>query len=94
MPLNVGRRMFLQQMAQSVGSVPSLNPLSFGPRILDLTTLLPQDQIQDLKNRTLVVVQLSGGNDGLNTLVPYSQQEYYDARPNLALDKSEVLKLD
>lgn len=94
MPLNVGRRMFLQQMAQSVGNVPSLNPLSFGPRILDLTTLLPQDQIDDLKNRTLVVVQLSGGNDGINTLVPYSQQEYYDARPNLALDKSEVLQLD
>jgi len=94
MPLNIGRRVFLQQMAQSVGSVPSLNPLSFGPKILDLTTLLPQDQVEGLKNRTLVIVQLSGGNDGLNTLVPYSQQEYYDARPNLALSKSDVLQLD
>ena len=94
MPMNVGRRIFLQQIAQTVGKVPSLNPLSFGPKVVDLTTLLPTDQVEGLKNRTLVVIQLSGGNDGLNTLVPYSQQEYYNARPTLALSKSDVLQLD
>jgi uncharacterized protein (DUF1501 family) len=94
MPVNVARRVFLQQIAQSAGRVPSLNPLSFGPRILDLTNLVPIDQVQNLNNRTLVVVQLSGGNDGLNTLVPYSQQEYYNNRPTLALSKSDVLQLD
>jgi len=47
-----------------------------------------------MKNRTLVVVQLSGGNDGLNTLVLYSQQAYYNARPTLALSKSDVLQLN
>jgi uncharacterized protein (DUF1501 family) len=47
-----------------------------------------------MENRTLVVVQLSGGNDGLNTLIPYAQQAYYNARPTLALGKSDVLQLN
>jgi uncharacterized protein (DUF1501 family) len=94
MPLNVARRVFLQQVAQSVGKVPSLNPLSFGPNILDLTTLMTPEQAEDLKNRTLVVIQLSGGNDGINTVIPYSQQTYYDSRPSLAVPKDEVLQLD
>ena len=33
--------------------------------------------------RVLVVVQLGGGNDGLNTLVPAGDGRYYDSRPNL-----------
>ncbi|MGA2626548.1 MAG: DUF1501 domain-containing protein [Candidatus Bathyarchaeia archaeon] len=94
MPINVARRLFLQQMAQSIGQVPSLNPLSFGPKIVDLTNLLSPQQVEGMKNRTLVVVQLSGGNDGINTLVPYSQQAYYNARPSLALSKSDVLQLN
>jgi len=93
MPVNVARRLLLQQIAQSIGQVPSLNPLSFGPKILDMTSLVSPQQAEDMANRTLVVVQLSGGNDGLNTLVPYSEQAYYNARPTLALDKNEVLPL-
>lgn len=94
LPINIARRALLQQVAHSVGKVPSLNPLSFGPRILDLTNLMTPKQAQDLRNRTLVVVQLSGGNDGINTVVPYSQQAYYTARPTLKLDKSQVLQLN
>lgn len=44
-------------------------------------------------DRTLVVVQLTGGNDGLNTLVPYSNGAYYAARPNIAIPKKDVLTL-
>ncbi|GGJ88541.1 hypothetical protein GCM10008939_35780 [Deinococcus aquiradiocola] len=44
--------------------------------------------------KTLVVVQLTGGNDGLNTLVPYSNGAYYAARPNIAIPKSDVLTLN
>ncbi len=40
----------------------------------------------------LVVVQLSGGNDGLNTVVPYADDAYYAARPKLAVAKNEVLR--
>lgn len=44
-------------------------------------------------DKTLVVVQLTGGNDGLNTLVPYSNGAYYAARPNIAIPKKDVLTL-
>lgn len=42
----------------------------------------------------LVVCQLSGGNDGLNTVVPYANKAYYAARENLALAEDKVLKLN
>ena len=44
--------------------------------------------------RTLVVVELSGGNDGLNTVVPYRDDAYYRARPNIAVPRDQVLRLD
>jgi len=59
-----------------------------------MSSVFSPQQMESMENRTLVVVQLSGGNDGLNTLVPYTQQAYYNARPNLALDKSDVLQLN
>lgn len=42
----------------------------------------------------LIVCQLSGGNDGLNTLVPYSNKKYYEFRPNLGITEDKVLKLN
>lgn len=42
-------------------------------------------------DKVLVVLQLGGGNDGLNTVVPVSQGAYYDARPSLAIAESSVL---
>ncbi len=42
----------------------------------------------------LVVVQLSGGNDGLNTVIPYADDGYRSARPKLAIPQSDVLKID
>jgi uncharacterized protein (DUF1501 family) len=45
------------------------------------------------KDRVLVVIQLAGGNDGLNTLVPVRDDAYYKARPKIALAKDKVLKL-
>ena len=46
------------------------------------------------KERTLVVLQLSGGNDYLNTVVPYTNGLYYDNRPTIAHDPERVLKID
>ena len=43
--------------------------------------------------KILVVVQLSGGNDGLNTIIPYQNDIYYKSRPNLGIPKNEVLKI-
>src|SRR4051794_16970157 len=45
------------------------------------------------EGRVLVVVQLSGGNDGLNTVVPFGHREYYKARPRLAVEEREVLRV-
>ena len=43
-------------------------------------------------HRKLVVIQLSGGNDGLNTIVPYRNDIYYRERPNLAIAKDKTIK--
>ncbi|MDQ6882680.1 MAG: DUF1501 domain-containing protein [Candidatus Dormibacteraeota bacterium] len=45
------------------------------------------------RDRVLVLVQLAGGNDGLNTLIPYQDGAYHDARPTLRQDKG-VLTLN
>jgi len=45
-------------------------------------------------DRLLVLVELKGGNDGLNTVVPYSDADYYALRPRLAIHRDTVLQLD
>ncbi len=42
----------------------------------------------------LVILQMAGGNDGLNTVVPYTNDFYHKARPRIAMDKSKVLRLN
>ena len=44
--------------------------------------------------RILVIVELSGGNDGLNSVVPYNDDAYYRLRPNIGIPKDELLPLD
>ena len=45
-------------------------------------------------SKKLVVIQLSGGNDGLNTWIPYHNDLYYQMRPELAIPRQEVLQLE
>lgn len=42
--------------------------------------------------RILVIVELNGGNDGLNTVVPFTQSAYYTARPRIAYREDQVLQ--
>ena len=44
-------------------------------------------------NKVVVILQLSGGNDGLNTVIPYRNDLYYKARPKLGIAKDKVLTL-
>src|SRR2546427_8692446 len=44
--------------------------------------------------RILVVLELSGGNDGLNTVVPYGDDAYYRARPRIGIKPARLRKLD
>jgi uncharacterized protein (DUF1501 family) len=44
--------------------------------------------------KILVVLELSGGNDGLNTLVPYGDDAYYKQRPNLGIPRKQLRPID
>src|SRR5580698_9015469 len=44
--------------------------------------------------KILVVLELSGGNDGLNTLVPYGDDAYYKNRPNLGIPRKDLRVID
>ncbi len=63
-------------------------PLAFG----QVAQAMAADEAS--KDRILVVVELSGGNDGLNTLVPYGNDAYYKHRPTLGIRPDKLLKID
>lgn len=44
-------------------------------------------------HKKLVIIQLSGGNDGLNTIIPYNNDIYYGNRPKLSITKNSTLKV-
>ena len=46
------------------------------------------------KDTILVVVELTGGNDGINTVIPYADDLYHKARPTLRLNKNQVLRVN
>lgn len=78
----MNRRDFIQK---------SLLTLALGqgaPSLLSKTALAAQS-----KDKILVVVNLFGGNDQLNTLIPYRNELYYRLRPNIAIRREEVLDL-
>ncbi|NKF22381.1 DUF1501 domain-containing protein [Solimonas marina] len=76
------RRHFLQAAA--------LLPLSLTP--LSQAMAAARDPGKPL--RRLVLVELNGGNDGLNTVVPYADEQYYTLRPQLGIGRDQVLPLD
>ncbi len=54
----------------------------------------PAQAATDSSRRILVVMELSGANDGLNTLVPYAEDAYYRLRPTLGIKPNKVRKID
>ncbi|MFT6182128.1 MAG: hypothetical protein ACJA16_004666 [Akkermansiaceae bacterium] len=51
-------------------------------------------QQSDKDGRILVLIELAGGNDGLNTVIPFSNDAYLKARPGTKIGEGAVLKLD
>jgi uncharacterized protein (DUF1501 family) len=49
---------------------------------------------QAASDRTLIVVQMAGGNDGLSTVIPFTDSLYHQVRPTLAVPDTKVLPLD
>jgi uncharacterized protein (DUF1501 family) len=84
------RRDFL---ANTLGGTSLLAVGSVVPEFL-ARTARAADQSEKSKDTVLVVIELTGGNDGLNMVVPYGDDLYQKARPTLAFGKREVLKLD
>ncbi|MGH2485106.1 MAG: DUF1501 domain-containing protein, partial [Ktedonobacterales bacterium] len=49
---------------------------------------------QAAQAKTLIVVQMAGGNDGLNTVIPYTDGAYYQARPTLGIHQADAIVLN
>ncbi len=84
--MDKSRRKFLQHSALASTSL-------FIPQFLSGFNL-GLDKADVNSRRKLVIVQLSGGNDGLNTVVPFRNDIYYGSRPTLAIPENEVIKLN
>ncbi len=89
------RRDFLRSTvlgASAAWTVPMFVDKTFAQ--LNESTRDSATQIATGKNDTiLVVLQLAGGNDGLNTLVPYADDAYHKARPNIGKKASGLIRL-
>jgi len=85
------RRGFLKKIPIAAGAPLMLNSLP-------LTTIAQSAPLHRLaaasdNDRVLVLIQLHGGNDGLNSVIPIDQYaEYYQLRPNLAIPDNGIRK--
>jgi uncharacterized protein (DUF1501 family) len=59
-----------------------------------LSRAIAASETKDHDQRILVIVQLAGGNDGLNTVIPWADDAYHAARPGLSIGRDTVLKID
>ncbi len=76
------RRDFIKQSSLA-------SSLMFVPSFVKACESLAQN---NLGYKKLVIIQLSGGNDGLNTIVPYKNDIYYKSRPALSIPENNIIK--
>ena len=81
------RRIFMQQgmaFLSMATTVPLFMQRSAEGIMIPLGSLV-SSQAGVPEDHTLIVIQLAGGNDGLNTVIPYGDREYYTNRPQIAI---------
>lgn len=78
------RRNFLKQSVFASGT-------ALVPAFLKGMEFLTPDQLSSYKN--VIIIQLSGGNDGLNTIIPISNDLYHSLRPTIAKKVNQTLKI-
>ncbi|MDP2731037.1 MAG: DUF1501 domain-containing protein, partial [Dehalococcoidales bacterium] len=88
----MNRRDFLKTGAAFIGAGVFIPPV-FHKALLVLEQQSLRGGPAD-DGRILVLVQMAGGNDGLNTVVPFTDTLYYDARPGLSVPQNDALPLD
>ena len=87
------RRDFLARGLYGIGVGAAL-PLFLSRTSAALTAqALEGTSLEKHPERILVVIELSGGNDGLNTVVPYGDPAYHRARPHLGIPDRDVIKI-
>ncbi|MEM9227095.1 MAG: DUF1501 domain-containing protein [Verrucomicrobiota bacterium] len=89
-PYPLTRREFLHRSAGGLGL------LAFSGFVPAFITQAAAARVpQPDKDRTiLVLIQLAGGNDGLNTVIPVYNDQYYKLRPRLAIKRQDAIQLD
>ena len=87
------RRNFLKNLA-AAGAVSPLLMNGYGIQAFESDSIFSLTAAADCEDRILVLIQLNGGNDGLNTVIPLDQYSLYQAaRSNIAIPENTVLKL-
>lgn len=84
----LSRREFL---GCGVAGVSFVSLAGVAPRLLALAA--EASAAAEQNDHVLVVIELNGGNDGLNTVIPFEDALYYKNRPTLGIDKENVVKL-
>lgn len=79
--------------ASAAWTMPLFMQRTFG-EMDDAARDLAIQAVSGKDDEILVVLQLAGGNDGLNTLVPFTNDDYYKARPQLGKKESEIIRLN
>jgi uncharacterized protein (DUF1501 family) len=88
MHLHTSRRTFLKSSAGSAALV------TLGGVVPQVLMNASARAAESRGETVLVVIQLSGGNDGLNTVIPFADDAYRKGRPSLAVGAGQVRKID
>ena len=86
-PMHPNRRRFLNLLqAGTAGALLNAHAPGWAQAVAQ--------RASSVRDRVLILVELKGGNDGLNTVVPFADPAYHPLRSNIAIGPQEVLRLD